>query len=100
MEFETKEAAEYALFAMNNRNVFDKVSMDKISPLLFFNNFLTVHFLLIPLFPVCFLFIQPAFFLLLGGFFVKDNPPIYIYLYDLNHCHSIYEKLIFARWVD
>ena len=35
MEFETKEAAEYALFAMNNRNVFDKVSKDKVS-LLFF----------------------------------------------------------------
>jgi len=35
VEFETKEAAEYALFAMNNRNVFDKVSKDKVS-LLFF----------------------------------------------------------------
>ena len=26
VEFETKDAAEYALFAMNNRNVYDKVS--------------------------------------------------------------------------
>ena len=26
MEFETRESAEQALFAMNNRNVFDKVS--------------------------------------------------------------------------
>lgn len=26
MEFETRESAEQALFAMNNRNVYDKVS--------------------------------------------------------------------------
>jgi len=30
VEFETKEAAEYALFAMNNRNVYDKVSLDML----------------------------------------------------------------------
>ena len=29
MEFESKEDAEYALFAMNNRHVYDKVSFPK-----------------------------------------------------------------------